>query len=123
VSERVPAPSVAEAIERLVDAWNRRDARAFGSAFTHGAVYVTGAGHHIRGRESIGSLVDGNRDASKIAVVDGPSVERAATTATVRFAWSTASDGGGPRRGTITCTLAWHGTGWLIDALHNEESG
>lgn len=123
MSEHVPVASVSEAIRRLVDSWNRRDARGFGSVFTPDAKYVTGAGQHIRGRESIGGLVDSNRDASKIAVVDGPFVEMAATTATARFGWSTASDGGVPRRGTITCSLAWHGTGWLIDALHNEESG
>jgi uncharacterized protein (TIGR02246 family) len=112
-----------EAVPRLVDAWNRGDARAFGSAFTPAALYVTGAGQHIRGRESIAALVDTGRDPSSIALVEGPLAELGETTATVRFGWSTAGDDTLARRGTITCTLAWQGTGWLIDALHNEESG
>jgi uncharacterized protein (TIGR02246 family) len=119
-------PTVArasEAIRRLVDAWNRRDAQAFGSAFTPAALYVTGAGQHTRGRESIAALVDTGRDPSSIAVVSGPFVELGETTATVRFGWSTRGKGSVSRRGTITCTLAWQGTSWLIDALHNEESG
>jgi uncharacterized protein (TIGR02246 family) len=123
VSESERCSPVAEAIRRLVDAWNRRDADAFGSAFTPTAEYVTGAGQHIRGRESIAALVDRNRDQPRLSVVEGPFVDHGGTTAKVRFAWVTAGDARVSRRGTIACTLVWHGKGWLIDALHNEESG
>jgi len=114
--------SVEDALLRLVVAWNRRDAQAFGGAFAPAAEYVTGAGQHIRGRERIAALLDGPGDGSTVAVVDGPSIEHGETTARARFGWSIAGDAGRSRRGTITCVLARHGTGWLIETLHNEES-
>ena len=114
--------SVEDVVRRLVEAWNRRDTRAFGDAFAPAAEYVTGAGQQIQGRERIAALLAGRGDGSTIAVVDRPSIEQSGPTARIRFDWATAGDVGTPRHGTISCVIAWHSTGWLIEALHNEES-
>ena len=37
--------------------------------------------------------------------------------------WSAADAGNGPRHGSITCTCIRQGSGWLIEALHNDETG
>jgi uncharacterized protein (TIGR02246 family) len=108
------------ALRRLVDAWNRGDAEAFAERFAPDATYTTGAGQSVRGRAGISALVAGG---ARVALVDGPSVEREGATARGRFGWTTAGDHvGAVRRGTITCTLVRHGGSWLVESLRNEEA-
>ena len=107
----------------LVDSWNRGDARAFACLFTPAAEYVTGAGERIRGRKAISALLDKAAPAAHVSVVGQPVVRCDARSAEVTFMWSGAADGGGPRRGRITCACIRRGSGWLIEALHNNEAG
>jgi uncharacterized protein (TIGR02246 family) len=112
---------VEDLLRRLVEDWNRGDARAFGAAFASGVEYVTGSGRRLHGRKSIAALVDERAEASVISIVDGPFVESAGTAVRARFGWAT--EGAGPgRHGTIHCVLAWHPGGWRIEALRNEEA-
>ena len=108
---------------RLVDSWNRGDARAFACLFTPAAEYVTGAGERIRGRQAISALLDKAAPAAHVMVVGQPVVRCDARSGEVTFMWSGAADGGGPRRGSITCACIRRGSGWLIEALHNNEAG
>ena len=106
-------------VNRLVDAWNQGDARAFAALFTPSAEYVTGAGEPIRGREAIAALVDRAVSAGQVSVVPGgPTLKCDATSGEITFAWSA-----GPRRGRITCACVRHESRWLIEALHNNEDG
>ena len=107
----------------LVDSWNRGDARAFACLFTPAAEYVTGSGGRIRGRKAISALVDKASPAARVSVVGQPVVRCDIRSAEVTFMWSRADAGGGPRRGSITCACISHGSGWLIDQLHNNEAG
>ena len=108
---------------RLVDSWNRGDARAFACLFTPAAEYVTGAGERIRGRQAISALLYKAAPAAHVMVVGQPVVRCDARSAEVTLRWSGAADGGGPRRGSITCACIRRGSGWLIEALHNNEAG
>jgi uncharacterized protein (TIGR02246 family) len=111
--------SIATAVGRLVAAWNRGDARAFGGAFARSAVYVTGAGRTVRGRASIAALV--GQAVGRIRIEGRVEVHRRAGGALARFGWRSPGPRGSARGGTITCTLAREGTGWLIRRLTNEE--
>ena len=107
--------------QRLVDSWNRGDGRAFAALFTPAAEYVTGAGERIRGREAISVLVDKVAPAARVSVVGQPVVRCDAVTAEVSFMWSGAGASGRSRRGRITCACVRDGSGWLIEALDNNE--
>ena len=112
--------AIEDVLRKLIDAWNLGDAEAFAERFAPDAEYITGAGQSIRGRAHIAALVVAG---AKVALVDGPSVECDEDTATGRFGWATAANqAGDDRRGTITCTLARHGSIWLIESLRNEEA-
>ena len=106
----------------LVDSWNRGDARAFACLFMPAAEYVTGTGERIRGRKAISALLD-KASPAHVSVVGQPMVRCDARSAEVTFMWSGADSGGGPRRGCITCACILQGSGWLIEALHNNEAG
>lgn len=45
--------AVIDVITRLIDAWQRHDADAYGAEFTDDATYVTFVGTHYRGRRDI----------------------------------------------------------------------
>lgn len=112
--------AIEDALHKLIDAWNLGDAEAFAERFAPDGEYTTGAGQFIRGRAHIAALVVAP---AKVALVDGPSVECDGTTAKGRFRWATASNqAGAARRGTITCTLARHGSIWLVESLSNDEA-
>lgn len=102
---------------RLVDSWNRGDGRAFAALFTPAAEYATGAGECIRGREAISALVDKEAPAARVSVVGQPAIRCDATSGEITLMWSS-----GSRRGRITCTCARQGSGWLIEALDNDEA-
>ncbi len=114
---------ILDTLRRLVDAWNRGDTQAFADVFSPAAEYVTGGGVLVRGREGIAALAEAAERGLRVSVVEGPSVEYTGTAARARFSWVTSGPAGAGRRGAITCTLARHGTRWLIEALHNEELG
>ena len=112
--------AIVDVLHTLIDAWNLGDAEAFAERFAPDAEYITGAGQSIRGRAHIAALVVAG---AKVALVDGPFVESDGTLATGRFGWATAAThSGAARQGTITCTLARHGSTWLVESLRNEEA-
>lgn len=103
--------------QRLVDSWNRGDGRAFAALFTPAAEYVTGAGERIRGRAAISALVDKAAPVARVSVVGQPAVRCDAGSGEITLMWSS-----GSRRGRITCTCVRQGSGWLIEALNNNEA-
>lgn len=107
----------------LVDSWNRGDAEAFGRLFTPVAEYVTGTGERIRGRQAIAELLGKAAPATQVSFAGEPVAVCDAGSGELRFMWSSADASVVPRRGTITCTCTRHGHGWLIEALHNDETG
>ncbi len=111
---------IEDVLLQLIDAWNRGDAEAFAERFAPDAEYTTGAGQCIRGRAQIAALVVAG---VKVTLADGPSVECDGATATGRFGWTTRDNqASAARRGTITCTLARHGSTWLVESLRNQEA-
>ena len=107
----------------LVDSWNRRDAEAFGKLFTPLAEYVSGAGERIRGRQAIAELLGKAAPATQVSLAGEPVGVCDAGSGELRFMWSSADTSGVPRHGTITCACTRQGRGWLIEALHNDETG
>jgi hypothetical protein len=107
-------------IGRLVDAWNRGDAEGFASLFAPYAEYITSQGQRIWGREGIAEMVRQAGPGSQV-VVRRPSVECGENAGKARFDWATADPGTAARRGVVTCTLIRKETGWMVEALRNDE--
>ena len=112
------AAELSSLVNRLVDAWNQGDARAFAALFTPAAEYVTGAGERIRGREAIAALLQEAPPAARVSVIGQPAIKCDATSGEITFAWTA-----GARQGRITCACVRQGLSWLIEALHNNEDG
>lgn len=110
-------------LDRLVAAWNTRDAEAFADLFVAHADYVTGDGHRLHGREAIGQLIDPASPAPGTASILGPSSIRlyGPTTAVANFRWSMTSPEGSTSRGVVTCVVAKRGDEWTIESLHNTD--
>jgi uncharacterized protein (TIGR02246 family) len=106
-------------VRRLVAAWNRGDAHAFGRAFTRSATYVTGAGRIVRGRAAIAALV--TQPTGRVKIASEVEVRRWRGAVRARFGWRLTGPSGSVRGGVITCTLAREGTSWLIQRLTNKE--
>jgi len=113
------ALAVTVVVRKLVGAWNRGDADAFGRAFARSVRYVTGAGRLVRGRAAIARLV--TRSGGKVRIVGEVEVRRRGAAALARFGWCSTSPRGSARSGTIACTLAREGGAWLIHRLTDEE--
>ena len=107
-------------IRRMIDTWNRGDAEGFASMFAPYAEYVTCQGQRIWGREGIAEMVRQAGPGSQV-VVRGPSVACDENAGKARFDWATTDQGTAARRGVVTCTLIRKETGWMVEALRNDE--
>lgn len=105
---------------RLVDAWNRGDARAWASLFTLTAKYVTGTGGSLHGRDAISSLLE--TPGAQVSIVGQPEVRCDARFGEVTFMWSSADAKGTQRHGRITCACMRDGSNWLVESLENNET-
>ncbi len=111
--------AIAARVRRLVAAWNRGDAHAFGDAFAPSATYVTGVGRTVRGRAAIADLV--KQVPGRVRIVGEVEVHRRRGVVQARFGWRAPGPRSSARSGVITCTLAREGTSWRIRRLANEE--
>jgi len=110
-----PSVQLLDVAHLLVESWNREDARAFAGLFTPAAEYVTSAGERLGGRYAISQLIGMSKPVIQVRLVGQPSC----SAGRLSFAW-VAVEPGKARSGRITCTCAWHASGWLIEALHND---
>jgi nitronate monooxygenase len=94
---------VQNVLERLVGAWNRRDAKSFADLFTADADYVTGDGDWLRGRRAIERLIESASSPAHASIDGATSIRVAGSTATALFRW--AASGTPPARGVTTCVL------------------
>lgn len=108
-------------LERLVGAWNSRDASGFAGLFTEDADYVTGDGVWIRGQPAIERLVTDAEPGARVTIETKASIRTAGEVATVVFRWSAPGPGGGLSRGVTTCVVTRRHGRWLIDRLHNTD--
>lgn len=121
--------AIHDLLERLFDAWNRRDARAFAALFTEDGDYVTGAGEWWRGRRMIEGEVaarfDAAADAPGVARLADRSIRHLVTDAAIaHLAWSlvTGREPAPERRGVASAVLVRDARGsWLIASLHNTD--
>jgi hypothetical protein len=110
-----PSVQLLDVAHLLVESWNREDARAFAGLFMPAAEYVTTAGERLGGRHAISQLIGMSKPVIQVRLVGQPSCSGGR----LSFAW-VAVEPGKARSGRITCTCAWRGSGWLIEALHND---
>ena len=108
-------------LDRLLDAWNRRDSAAFARLFTPDADYVTGDGSWVHGRGEIGSLVRDAEAGTKASLVGHPSIRAAEDWATVISRWSAVASDGSESRGVMSCVLVREKDRWLVDRLQNTD--
>ena len=110
--------SLDELVAALIESWNDRDARLFGSLFREGADYVTGQGSSIKGPNAIADLLVSGK-AEKVILNGGPSIRVDGDAASVVFSWRSGSSA---RRGVITFAASRHDDGWYIDRLRNTDA-
>ena len=121
---------IRDLIQRLVDAWNRRDWTAFASCFSERADYVTGEAARWPGRASIRqgmeSLVSTGGSGGQ-AVISRQSIRRLGPEiAIVHLCWRLA-EGNLPKsaiaqEGITLLVLAAHEGEWLIEAAQNTDA-
>ena len=107
---------LAPLLERLFDAWNRRDAAAFAGLFTEHADYVTGDGRWLRGRNAVSGLVRTTARGPRASMRGAPAFRASGSVVTAVFRWEA-----GPERGVTTCIFVEDRGGWRIDRLHNTD--
>ena len=105
----------------LIDSWNRSDAQGFARLFTVEAEYVAGSGKRSRGRQAISNLLAKPAPGTQVCLIGEPVVRCGTGSGELTFTWSATEGDRVARRGSITCACTRHGSGWLIDALHNDE--
>ena len=110
-----PSTNLLAVAHMLVESWNREDATAFAGLFTSAAEYVTTGGERLAGRHAISQLIGMSKPVIQVRIEGQPT----GSASQLSFAW-VAVEPGKPRSGRITCTCAWRGSGWQIEALHND---
>lgn len=113
--------AIEEILDRLVQAWNRRDGPAFAALFTSDADYVTGDGDWIRGRGAIDRLVRDAAAGAEAFIEGAVSIRQAGNVATAVFRWSARVPDGAGSRGVTTCVLTRRQSRWLIELLQNTD--
>ncbi len=86
--------SVESVVGRLLEAWNRGDAQAFGELFTSDADYVTAAGDWRKGREAIRQLLAVEAVPPHVQVEGSVSVRDHGEVRTVGFGWAALGETG-----------------------------
>ena len=110
-----PSAELVDVAHLLVEFWNREDGRAFAGLFTPAAEYVTTAGERLGGRYAISQLIGMQKPVIQVRLVGQPSC----SAGRLSFA-RVAVEAGKARSGRISCTCIPRGSGWLIEALHND---
>ena len=125
--------AVTAVISRLIDAWGRHDAQAYGAEFTEDATYVTFAGEVLRGRTAIAEvhqfLFDGPLRGSRMSGTGAGEVRMV----TDDVAYALVDGAGGVRLAgqeelpdervsTVSFLLRRDGDGWAVVAFQNTRS-
>jgi hypothetical protein len=105
--------TVAEVIQSLIDAWNRRDAMAFKNLFSKDANYITGDGRWLKGHRPIADLC--SERSESVSLVDEPSITLYGDVAIATFRWSIENK---PVGGIITLVV---NRDWKIETLQNTD--
>ena len=124
--------AILEIVAQLVDAWNKRDMKAFASLFTLDAHYITGQGRWLKGREAIEQEFSKSHSAAEqfgLIIITGTFIKQLnPDVALVHNTWELADptgeeeEGSRFRRGIITQVLIRQGERWLIAALQNTDA-
>ena len=112
-----PSSVVAQVIQSLVDAWNRRDPTRFANLFSEDAHYIDGDGRWLKGRRAIADLCVGAGE--PVSVEEEPSIRVYGEMAIATFRWASVEDKSS--RGIITCAVIKSNTNWIIVVLQNTD--
>ena len=121
MEEMSKSHEVEDVVQRLLEAWNRRDAGAFAGLFTEDADYVTGEGQWLKGRPAIRGLVESRGPVARVAVLGPASIRRWDGGAAVVFRWAASNSALIRARGVASCVLEPTHDGWRIQTLQNTD--
>jgi uncharacterized protein (TIGR02246 family) len=125
-----PERTASDIIEKLVDAWNRRDWLSFSRLFAEDADYVTGGGLRLAGRDRIRDDLSSRSEISsthgQVTLVTESLKILRPDVAVALCRWQMGTDGSqtdGPRirAGLLTIVIENSDEAWRIVALHNTD--
>jgi uncharacterized protein (TIGR02246 family) len=122
--------TVGDVLEKLVDAWNRRDWLSFSRLFAEDADYVTGAGLRLAGRNRIRDDLSSRSEIpsahGQVTLVTESLRILQRDVAVILCRWQMGTDSGQTdglriRAGLLMIVIENSDEGWRIVALHNTD--